>query len=48
MKQRIKINHSDYLDIVGTRYGLLIVLEYLGNSSYKCKCQCGTIKNVKI
>lgn len=28
-------------DITGRRFGKLIVIEYVGNSKWKCKCDCG-------
>lgn len=32
---------------VGKSYGDITVLEYLGNLTYKCKCKCGNILNIK-
>lgn len=29
------------IDITGNRYGKLVVLEYLGNARYRCRCDCG-------
>lgn len=30
-------------DITGKRFGKLLVLEYVGNHLWKCKCDCGNI-----
>lgn len=35
-----------YNDLTGRRFGSLVVLEYTGSSMYKCKCDCGTVKEV--
>lgn len=34
------------IDISGQRFGSLIALEYLGQSKWKCKCDCGNIKSI--
>lgn len=34
---------NDHVDILGQRFGLLIAKEYLGNSKWKCQCDCGNI-----
>lgn len=34
------------IDEKGKRYGKLTVLEYVGNSKWKCQCDCGNITNV--
>lgn len=34
--------------MIGQRFNKWLVLEYSGKSYYKCKCDCGTIKNVRI
>lgn len=33
-------------NIVGQRFGKLVVLEELGNRRVLCKCDCGTVKNI--
>ena len=33
-------------DLTGQHFGEWTVLEYSGNSKYKCKCSCGVIKDV--
>lgn len=35
------------LSIIGKKFGKLTVLQYIGNSMYKCKCECGNIKNIR-
>jgi len=47
-------NHGKYgkfSDIVGKRYGRLVVKEYIGirgkKSYYRCLCDCGNYKDVK-
>lgn len=35
-----------YTDIKGKRFGRLVALEYLGHSMWRCKCDCGTVKNI--
>ena len=35
------------LNIIGKKFGKLTVLQYIGDSIYKCKCECGNIKNVR-
>ena len=32
-----------FVDKTGQKYGRLAVLEYLGGSKWKCKCDCGKI-----
>lgn len=34
-------------DLTNHQFGNWTVLEYAGNSYWKCKCKCGNIKNVK-
>ena len=34
------------LDLVGEKFNMLTVLEYIGKSTWKCKCDCGNIINV--
>lgn len=34
------------IDLTGKQFGHWKVLEYVGNEFWKCKCDCGTIKNV--
>ena len=34
-------------DLTNQKFGRLTVLEYAGNSSWKCKCDCGNIKTIK-
>jgi hypothetical protein len=34
-------------DITGKRFGKLVVVEYVDNSSYLCKCDCGNVVTVK-
>lgn len=36
--------HKNVKDLVGNRFGILEVEEYLGNSKWKCKCDCGNKK----
>lgn len=44
--------HLNYIreNIIGNKYGRWTVLEYVGNKNkiphYKCKCECGTIREV--
>lgn len=38
---------SKVVDLTGMKFGEWTVLEYIGNSYWKCKCSCGTIRNVK-
>lgn len=40
-KERAKA--INFKDITGQRFGKLVALEYVGNSQWKCKCDCGTI-----
>lgn len=35
------------LSIIGKKFGKLTVLEYIGNSMYKCKCDCGNEKIIR-
>ena len=44
-------NYRDFEDLIGRRFGKLIVLEYVGtnknrHSIWKCQCDCGIIKNI--
>lgn len=32
------------IDLTGQKFSRLTVLEYLGNSHWKCKCDCGTVR----
>ena len=34
------------IDLTGKTFGFWTVLEYAGNSRWKCKCRCGTVANV--
>ena len=34
-------------DLTNQKFNLLTALEYVGNSSWKCQCECGNIKVVK-
>lgn len=36
----------NFIDITNKKFNRLLPLEYLGNSMWKCICDCGTIKNV--
>ena len=36
----------NFIDITGKTFGEWEVLEYLGNSMYKCQCSCGVIREV--
>lgn len=38
---------GNYTDITGQRFGRLVALEYVGHSMWRCKCDCGTEKNVE-
>lgn len=40
-KERAKA--INFKDITGQRFGKLVALEYVGNSQWKCKCDCGTV-----
>ena len=33
----------NFVDLIGNRFGKLIVSEYNGNSKWKCQCDCGNI-----
>lgn len=46
LRKRIASN-ARLLDLVGQHFGEWTVLEYSGNSMWKCSCSCGMIKNVK-
>lgn len=35
------MKYTGHNDLTGKRFGLLTVQEYLGNSKWKCKCDCG-------
>lgn len=34
-------------DISGERFGKLVAIEYIGNSTWKCQCDCGNIHETK-
>ena len=34
-------NERAFVDITGQQFGVLKILEYLGNSRWKCQCSCG-------
>lgn len=34
-------NERAFVDITGQQFGVLKVIEYLGNSRWKCQCSCG-------
>ena len=38
--------HDLKIDLKGKHFGEWTVLEYVGNSFWKCKCSCGTVKNI--
>lgn len=38
---------SKLIDITGQRFGRLIVLGYVGKRYWKCKCNCGKIKDIR-
>lgn len=38
----------NYHDITGQTFERWTVLEYLGNSKWLCKCECGTVKSVQL
>lgn len=40
------LNHK-HMEISGKRFDMLIAVEYLGKSTWRCKCDCGNEKNVK-
>lgn len=43
-KERVaKLN---FINRINQKYGKLTALEYIGNSKWKCKCDCGTILEV--
>lgn len=35
-----------FQDLTGKRFGRLVAIEYLGNSRWKCKCDCGNYHEV--
>ena len=35
-----------FQDLTGKHFGEWEVLEYLGNSMWKCRCSCGTLRNI--
>lgn len=37
---------AHYTDIKGKRFGRLVALEYIGHSMWRCKCDCGTVKDI--
>ena len=37
----------NFKNITNQRFGKLVALEYLGNSKWKCQCDCGSITTVK-
>lgn len=44
-------NYRNFEDLIGRRFGKLVVLEYVGTnknrrSIWKCQCDCGIIKNI--
>lgn len=38
---------AKFIDLTGQKFNRFLVLEYLGNSKWLCRCSCGTIKIVK-
>jgi hypothetical protein len=34
-------------DLAGRRFGRLVVLDYAGASTWRCRCDCGAVLNVK-
>ena len=38
--------HDLKIDLKGMHFGEWTVIEYAGNSFWKCKCSCGTVKNI--
>lgn len=44
--QTMSCGHSKLNDITGKHFGDWEVLEYAGNMMWKCKCSCGTIREV--
>lgn len=36
-----------FIDLTGQKFGRLLVLKYIGNSYWLCKCECGNKKNAK-
>lgn len=44
--QTMSCGHAKTIDLKGQRFGDWDVIEYVGNSMWKCKCTCGTIKEV--
>lgn len=43
----IKGQSNAWIDITGKKYNHLLVLGYLGNSKWNCKCDCGKEKIIK-
>lgn len=41
-------NKSKLNDLTNKTFGQWLVLEYIGNQKYKCKCSCGTISEVLV
>lgn len=39
-------NNIKLIDLSGERFGRLTVLEYVGHKTWKCKCDCGNVKNI--
>lgn len=34
-------------NLVGTKYGMLTVIEYVGSGTYLCECECGNFKEIR-
>ena len=39
--------HEGPLSIVGKKFGMIEVLEYLGGDVWRCKCDCGNVKDIR-
>lgn len=41
-----KTQQLNFKDLTNQKFGKLLALEYINNSKWKCKCDCGNIKNI--
>lgn len=44
---RIREGYKTRKKLEGMRFGRWLVGEYLGDSRYRCVCDCGTVRNVR-